>query len=111
MGRLTNFLNSPYYTVGNYLFKHCPNVMPDKWYLKVMWKRCMGYELDLDHPHTFNEKLQWLKLYNRNPIYTMMVDKYRAKKWVAEKIGEQHVIPTLAVYDSVEDIDLDKLPE
>lgn len=71
----------------------------------------MGYKLDLEHPKTFNEKLQWLKLYDRKPIYTTMVDKYKAKQWIADRIGEQYVIPTLAVYNSVDEIDLDKLPD
>ena len=71
----------------------------------------MGYKLDLNHPKTFNEKLQWLKLHNQKAIYTTLVDKYRVKQWIADKIGEQYVIPTLAVYDSVDEIDLDKLPD
>ena len=79
--------------------------------LKVQWKRYFGYELDIEHPRTFNEKLQWLKLYDRKPVYTTMVDKYRAKQWVADRIGEDYIIPTLAVYGSVDEIDLDKLPD
>lgn len=109
--RLEKYLKNPYYAVGNYLFKRYPNLMPDEWFLKVMWKKCMGYKLDLKHPQTFNEKLQWLKLYDRNPLYIVLVDKYRVKQWVAEKIGEQYVIPTLAVYNSVDEIDLDALPD
>lgn len=93
------------------MLKHCPKLMSDRYYLKVMWKQWMGYELDLEQPKTFNEKLQWLKLYDCKPEYTMMVDKYRVKQWVAGKIGEQYVIPTLAVYNSVDEIDLDKLPD
>ena len=84
--------------------------MSDKFYLSVLWKMVMGYEIDWKHPKTFNEKLQWLKLNNRVPLYTTLVDKYRVKQWVAERIGEQHVIPTLACYDSVNDIDLAALP-
>ena len=79
--------------------------------LKVQWKRYFGYELDIEHPRTLNEKLQWLKLYDRKPVYTTMVDKYRAKQWVADRIGEDYIIPTLAVYGSVDEIDLDKLPD
>lgn len=92
------------------LWKH-PNLMSDKWYLKSLWKRTFGYELDLKHPNTFNQKLQWLKLYDRKTEYTLMVDKYRSKQWVDDKIGEQYIIPTLAVYDSVDEINLAKLPE
>lgn len=74
--------------------------------------RCeMGKELQLDHPRTYTEKLQWLKLYDHNPQYTLMVDKYNAKKYVGDKIGTQYVIPLLGVWESVEDIDFDRLPE
>lgn len=64
-----------------------------------------------NNPQTFNEKLQWLKLYDRNPVYTVMVDKIEAKRFVADKIGEEYIIPTLAVYDSAENIDINKLPD
>ena len=109
--KLKRYWRDPYHEIGyDMLWRH-PNWMPDKWYLKSYFKRTFGYELDLKHPKTFNEKLQWLKLYNRDPLYTTMVDKYRVKQWVADKIGEQYVIPTLAVYNSVNEIDLDKLPD
>lgn len=111
INKIKKFLGDPYYVLGNYMMKHCPKLMPDRYFLKVKWKRCMGYELALDCPETFNEKLQWLKLYDRKPIYTTMVDKLRAKQWIADRIGEQYVIPTLAVYDSVDKIDLDMLPD
>ena len=75
-----------------------------------MYKKLLQKKLNLRNPITFNEKLQWLKLYDRNPKYTMMVDKYEAKKYVSSKIGEKHVIPTLGVWDSFDDIDFDKLP-
>lgn len=85
--------------------------MPDDLYLKLMYKVQMGRELNLDEPRTFNEKLNWLKLHDRNPLYTTLVDKYRMKQWVADRIGEQYVIPTLAVWDSADDIDLAELPD
>ena len=66
--------------------------------------------MDLKKPQTFNEKLQWLKLYDRNPEYTKMVDKYEAKKYVANIIGEEYIIPTLGVYDKFEDINFATLP-
>ena len=59
----------------------------------------------------FNEKLNWLKLNDHNPLYTTLVDKYAVKKWVADKIGEQYIIPTLAVWEKAEDIDFDALPD
>ena len=87
------------------------NNVSDEEYLKKLFKYRMGRELNLNNPTTFNEKLQWLKLYNRNSLYTTMVDKYAVKKYVAGKIGEKYVIPTLGVWDNVEDIDFEKLPE
>ncbi len=66
--------------------------------------------MNLDNPKTYNEKLQWLKLHDRKPEYSRMVDKAGAKKYVASIIGEEYIIPTLAVYDRVEDIDFDALP-
>ena len=87
------------------------NRMPDEEYLRRKFKAHVGKELNLDDPQTFNEKIQWLKLYDRNPDYTKMVDKYEAKKYAAGVIGEQYIIPTLGVWDRFEDIDFDRLPE
>ena len=85
--------------------------LSDEVYIKRKFKAMMGYELDLEHPQTFNEKLQWLKLYDRNPAYTKMVDKYEAKKYVAGVIGDQYIIPTLGVWDSFDEIDFNALPD
>ena len=71
----------------------------------------MGKKLNLKNPQTFNEKLQWLKLYDRKPIYTTMVDKYEVKQFVANIIGEEYIIPTLGVWNSFDDIDFDSLPD
>lgn len=85
-------------------------LISDRKYLELLFPLETGYKLDLDNPQTFNEKLQWLKLYNRKPEYSQMVDKVEAKKYVANIIGEEHIIPTLAVYDRLEDIDFEALP-
>ena len=69
--------------------------MPDKWYLMIMFRILMRRKLNLANPKSFSEKLQWLKLYNRRPEYTMMVDKYTVKKYVSDKIGDKYIIPTL----------------
>ena len=86
-------------------------LFPDKLYLKLMFRCKMGYWMNFDNPKTFSEKLQWLKLYNRNPLYTTLVDKYAVKKWVADKIGEDHVIPMLGVWDNANEIDFESLPD
>ena len=84
--------------------------LPDKEYLEKIFKASMGYSLDLENPQTFNEKLQWLKLYDRKHEYTVMVDKYRVRDYIKETIGEEYLIPLLGVWDRADDIDFDKLP-
>lgn len=86
------------------------NWMPDKPYLCMQYWARLGQRLNLKNPQTFNEKMQWLKLYNRKPVYTEMVDKYQAKKYIADKIGEEYIIPTLGVWERFEEIDFDRLP-
>lgn len=87
------------------------NWMPDKFYLSLMFRAVTGKRLNLHEPKYFNEKLQWLKLYDRNPLYTLLVDKVKAKEYVAEKIGKQYIIPTLGVWESADDIDFNTLPD
>ena len=84
--------------------------MPDELYLRICYRAALGKRLDLENPKGFNEKLQWLKLYDHNPVYTTMVDKSTAKDYVAKIIGEQYIIPTYGVWDKFEDIDFDSLP-
>lgn len=85
--------------------------LSDEDFTRRFWKLTNDTELDLKDPKTFNEKLQWLKLYYRNPEYVPLVDKYEAKKVVADIIGEEHIIPTLGVWDRFDDIDFDALPD
>lgn len=92
------------------LIYHITALLPDKTYLKWRYRFQMGRKLDLDNPQTFNEKLQWLKLYNRNPEYTVMVDKVKAKEWGAERIGAEYIIPTLGIWDNPDEIDFEVLP-
>lgn len=87
------------------------NWIGDKAFLKLTFWARMGEKLNLDQPKTYNEKLQWLKLYDRNPLYTTLVDKYAVKDYVAEKIGKQYLIPTLGVWDCFDDIDFESLPK
>lgn len=86
-------------------------MIPDSIFLKYRFKKEIGYKLNLKEPKTFNEKLQWLKLYDRKPLYTMLVDKYEVKKYVAEQIGEEYVIPTYGVWNCFNDINFEILPE
>ena len=84
--------------------------MPDETYLQRMFRAKLGYDLDLINPRTLNEKLNWLKIHDRKPIYTTMVDKYAAKQYVSECIGEKYAIPTLGIWDRFDDIDFKLLP-
>lgn len=86
-------------------------VLSDKVYLKLKYRLAMKTKLNLKAPKTFNEKLQWLKLYDRNPEYTVMVDKYLVRQYIADKIGEEYLIPLLGVWDDPDEIDFDKLPD
>ena len=90
---------------------HWGHVLSDEQFLKCQYYLHMGKKLNLSNPQTYNEKLQWLKLYNRRPEYTMMVDKYSVKDFVMGIIGEEYIIPTLGVWDRLDDIDFDTLPK
>ena len=87
------------------------NVVDDGEFLKKQFPYRVGYELNLDNPRTFNEKIQWLKLYDRNPSYVGLVDKKEFKTYIREVLGSEYVVPTLGVWDCVEEIEWDKLPE
>lgn len=88
------------------------NWVPDKPYLKIRFRIATGGEkLDLKNPKTFNHKLQWLKIYDRKPIYTSMVDKYEAKKFVADRLGSEYIVENYGAWDRFDDIDFDALPE
>lgn len=92
------------------LVKRFGQWLPDSWYLRLIFLAEMGYWLHLKDPKTYSEKLQWLKLYNRKPEYTKMVDKYLVKEYVATILGPEYIIPTLGIWDKPEDIEWDKLP-
>ena len=85
--------------------------LPAPLYLKLVFPLRVGYKLNLKSPKTYNEKLQWLKLYDQNPRYTNMVDKVEAKKYVASIIGDSYIIKTLGVWNSFDEIDFTKLPD
>lgn len=85
--------------------------LPDSTYIKLRYRFQMGKRLNLKNPKTFQEKIQWLKLHDRNPLYTTLVDKVQVKEYVSEKVGSQYVIPLLGVWDRPEDIEWEKLPD
>lgn len=105
-----SYFNEPTAFILKVRSKGLLNWLPDKAYLKLIYRCNFGKRLDLKNPVTYNEKLQWLKLYDRRPEYTMLVDKYEVKQYVKNVIGEQYLIPTLGVWNRFEDIDFDSLP-
>lgn len=110
MKKVIKYLKNPKLIIIYLMNKNFFFFLSDKLFLKWKFKILMGYKLDLNNPQTFNEKLQWLKLYDRKPTYTKMVDKYEAKEYVKNIIGEEHIIKTLGIYNSFEEIDFEKLP-
>ena len=106
-----NYLNNPV----KYVFlalrqRSLLNWLPDIIFLKMMYRFSMGKKLNLKDPKTFNEKIQWLKLYDRREAYSEMVDKYLVKFYVEKIIGKEYIIPTYGVWDNFEEIDFDMLP-
>ena len=91
--------------------KYALRFLPDRAFIQLYYFARFRRFCDFDDPKTFNEKLQWLKLNDRNPLYITLVDKCEVKAWVAERIGSEHVVPTLGVWDSFDEIDFEALPE
>lgn len=86
--------------------------LPDEQYIRIQFKIAAGYPLNLENPKTFNEKLQWLKLHDRKPLYTQIADKYAVRQYISEKIGEEYLIPLVGgPWNSAEEIDFYALPE
>ena len=97
-----HFVVAILYRVGKHI--------PDETYLKWIYYLETGNKLGLDNPKRYNEKLIWLKLYYRDPLWTEMVDKYAVKELVSERVGAQYVVPCLGVWNRGEDIEWDQLP-
>jgi len=111
MHKIIKYIKNPlliFYRLG---YRGFLNWLPDIVYLKIIFREKFGYSLDLKNPKTFNEKLQWLKLYGNLEKYTNLADKYEVRKYIAKTIGEEYLIPLLGVWDRVEDIDFAKLPD
>lgn len=109
--KIKTFMNNPVSIVVHPWFRGVSRFLPDKTYLKCMYKSSMKRRLDLKNPRTMNEKLQWLKLYDRKAHYVNLVDKYAVKTYIGKTIGEEYVIPTLGAWDSFDDIDFETLPD
>ena len=93
-----------------YMLCYLLRFIPDEYYIKIIYWLKNGEKLDLIHPHTYNEKIQHKKIYDRNPIYEVLVDKYRVREYVKCKIGEEYLIPLLGVWNDETEITLEELP-
>lgn len=107
---ISTYIQSPY-LLAIALLKKSWWLFSDKHFLQLRYYLEMHKRLRLNNPQTFSEKIQWLKLYNRKPEYTTLVDKYAVKDYVRSIIGEEYIIPTLGVWDNFDEIDFDTLPE
>lgn len=104
------FIKKPLLAIYDGLWDAIAHLLSDKAYVKLVYKLRMNKELNLAHPQSFNEKLNWLKLYDRYPLYSLLADKYEVKEYVAQKIGKEYVVPNYGVWEKFEDIDFDTLP-
>lgn len=109
MQSISYYLKEPR-AIGRSILRHLSGLLPDRFYVKCMYYLQTGKRLHLKHPKTYNEKLQWLKLYDRKPEYTIMVDKFAVKEYVANIIGQEYIVSTLGVWDNPEEIAWDELP-
>lgn len=108
---LTKFIMDSNYRFISLARRGLLNWVPDDMYLKKMYKALIGEKLDLRCPKSFNEKIQWLKLYDHNRLYSILADKIDVKEYISKIIGEQYIIKTLAVWESSDEIDISSLPE
>lgn len=114
MGKITTAIQLLFSNRGVFLAQLVQKfnyLLSTKQYLDLTFKCRMGYRIDWDNPHTFNEKLNWLKLYDHNPIYTQLVDKQSVKSYVEERIGKSYIIPTIGCWESPEQITFASLPD
>jgi len=111
MQKITKYIENPWLIFSSLGYREFLNWLPDTVYMKATFRARCGYSLDLKNPKTFYEKLQWLKLYGNLEKYTDLVDKYKVRKYIAETIGEEYLIPLIDVYEKAEDIDFSKLPK
>jgi len=111
MSRIDRYVEDPWRIIS-FLNNHgLLNSLSDQSYISLAYRAVFKKKLNLADPKTYNEKLQWLKLFDHNPLYPTLVDKYEVKRYVAEKIGQQYIVPTIGVWDSFDAIDFSALPE
>lgn len=111
MSKLAKIIENPaivFRTLGHWGLL---NWLDDKIYLSILYRIIHGKKLNWNSPRTYNEKLQWLKIHNRDPLYSTLVDKYEVKKYIKDVIGEEYIIPSIGVWDSYKEINFRDLPD
>ena len=111
MNRIIKALKNPKLAINYLLNQKIFRIIPDKLYIKIKYRLGVGKPLNLNNPKAFTEKIQWLKLYDRNPIYTNWVDKYLVREYIEKTIGGEYLIPLLGIYYSYDEIDFHSLPK
>lgn len=109
LNKISKAIKNPYIVLAK-LIEGRARFISDKKYLEIFYRASFGTSFNWDNPITYNQKLQWLKIHDRNPVYKKLVDKYEVRKIVSSLIGEQYLIPILGAWDAFDDIDFDKLP-
>lgn len=109
--KIRKCLTDPAFRMDALIRRGFYNKLSDEVFIKKKFSVLTGVELNLENPRTFNEKINWLKINNRQAVYTRMVDKYEAKKYVSERIGDAHIIPTIGIWKDFDDIYFDDLPD
>lgn len=108
--RIIQYIKKPYDIILRLQGLGFGSLIPDSMYIRCAFREMTGNRLHLKHPITFSEKLQWLKLHDRKPLYTTLVDKYAAKEYVGGLIGTKYIIPTIGIWNTFDEIDFDHLP-
>lgn len=108
--KIKRYAKDPFWALSCDLILEHPDWMSDKWFLNTRFRMVFGRCVNWNNPITFNEKLQWLKVFDHNPLYATLVDKYRVKEYVSKIMGDDFVFPLYKVYQSVDEIDFDELP-
>lgn len=111
LNKLFRIIKDPKIILNYFLMTRYSRFIPDRLCLKILFKNKMGQTLNLDNPKTFNEKLQFLKIFDRDSAYYSLVDKYEVRKYIEKTLGEDVLIPLLGVWDNFDDIDFDRLPD
>ncbi len=104
------YLKNPWRIFNHFNYSKISYLLPDKVLISLLFRARLGYKMDFNNPKSFNQKIQWLKINNRDPLFTTMVDKYEVRQYISDKIGEEYLIPLYGVFNSFDEIDFSQLP-